>query len=81
LRFELDDRGGLVYQGSAMDWASAEQEIRRMIGAHPNLAVVLSIAPQAPWQTVVSFVELAQKLEVDSFSFSMKAISAPGGSP
>jgi biopolymer transport protein ExbD len=43
------------------------------VSQRPNLAVVLDIAPSAPWQNVVSFVELAQKLQVDSFSFSMKS--------
>ncbi|MDR2536661.1 MAG: biopolymer transporter ExbD [Treponema sp.] len=72
LRFELDETGTLRHHGEAMDWVLAEQEIRGAIKVQPNLAVVLAIAPQAPWQRVVSFVELAQKLEVESFSFSMK---------
>jgi biopolymer transport protein ExbD len=78
LRFDLSEQGVLLYQGEPMERQSAEREIRAMISRHPNLAVVLSIAPRAPWQEVVSFVELAQKLEVESFSFSMK--DAPGGS-
>ena len=72
LRFELDDRGALFYQGTVMELATAETEIRIAIDTHPNLAVVLSVAPAAPWQQVVSFVELAQKLRVESFSVSMQ---------
>ncbi|MDR3342101.1 MAG: biopolymer transporter ExbD [Treponema sp.] len=72
LRFELDASGRLLHKGEPLDVAFAEQEIRTAIGVHPNLAVVLTIDPAAPWQQVVSFVELAQKLEVESFSFSMK---------
>ncbi|MHB9292355.1 biopolymer transport protein ExbD [Hollandina sp. SP2] len=77
LRFELDDRGTLLYQGTVMELAVAEQAIKAAVTANPNLAVVLSIAPRAPWQQVVSFVELAQTLEVEAFSFSMK--DDPGG--
>jgi biopolymer transport protein ExbD len=80
LRFELDAGGALRYQGEAMDWAVAEQEIKAVVSSHPNLAVVLSIDPRAPWQQVVSFVEMAQKLEVEAFSFSMKDNPGSGGS-
>lgn len=77
LRFALDERGALWYQEEMMEWSVAEREIRALINRHPNLAVVLTIEPRTPWQRVVSFVELAQKLEVESFSFSMK--DTPGG--
>ena len=72
LRFEMDGGGNIYCQGTAMNIAGAEREIRSAKAGHPDLAVVLSIDGQAPWQQVVSFVELAQKLQVDSFSFSMR---------
>jgi biopolymer transport protein ExbD len=78
LRFELDASGALFQQGSAMDFASAENEIKSLVSSHPNLAVVLSVNSEAPWQKVVSFVELAQRLEVESFSFTMENT---GGGP
>ncbi|MDR1986668.1 MAG: biopolymer transporter ExbD [Treponema sp.] len=79
LRFELDHKGTLLYQGAVMELAAAEQAIQAAVRANPNLAVVLSIAPSAPWQQVVSFVELAQTLEVEAFSFSMKDDPGTGG--
>jgi biopolymer transport protein ExbD len=72
LRYELDGSGRLLLQGKVRDIAAVEQEIRSALGTNPNLAVVLTVDPQTPWQRVVSFVELAQKLQVDSFSFTMK---------
>ena len=72
MRFDMDSRGLVYYEGAEVSIASAEREIRIAVTEHPNLAVVLSIDPSAPWQQVVSFVELAQKLRVDSFSFNMK---------
>jgi biopolymer transport protein ExbD len=77
LRFELDPSGTLVYRGAVLDYSAAEQEIRNAVAYHPNLAVMLTVDGNAPWQRVVSFVELAQKLAVESFSFTMKE----GGSP
>ncbi|MDR2661464.1 MAG: biopolymer transporter ExbD [Treponema sp.] len=72
LRFDLDGAGNLLYQGSFLDRGLAEREIRGAIAAHPNLAVILTVDAEAPWQAVVSFVELAQKLDVETFSFTMK---------
>ena len=72
MRFDMDFRGSVYYEGTEMSIGSAEREIRIAVAGHPNLAVVLSIDPSAPWQQVVSFVELAQKLQVESFSFNMK---------
>jgi biopolymer transport protein ExbD len=79
LRFELDSSGALQSQGVSLNYISAEREIRGAIAAHPNLAVILTVDDRAPWQSVVSFVELAQKLEVESFSFTMK--DSTGDSP
>jgi len=72
MRFEMDRAGKIFRDGSELNMAGAERDIRAAVSGNPNLAVVLSIDPKAPWQRVVSFVELAQKLQVDSFSFNMK---------
>jgi biopolymer transport protein ExbD len=80
LRFELDGIGRLFFQEKFTDRAEAERTIRTALAYNPNIAVALSVDPLAPWQQVVSFVELAQALEVESFSFSLKGRSA-GGEP
>lgn len=72
MRFDMDSAGTVFYDGTALNMETAEQNIRAAVAGHPNLAVVLSIDKAAPWQRVVLFVELAQKLEIDSFSFNMK---------
>ncbi|MDR2397812.1 MAG: biopolymer transporter ExbD [Spirochaetaceae bacterium] len=79
LRFELDSRGALRYQGRVIDLGTAEKEINSAVQGNANLAVVLSIAPETSWQQVVAFVELAQTLEVQAFSFSMKEQPSAGG--
>jgi biopolymer transport protein ExbD len=77
LRFALDDTGSIIFQGDTIDRQTAELTIRSAVNVNPNLAVILTIAPEAPWQRVVSFVELAQKLSVDSFSFTMAQAGGP----
>jgi biopolymer transport protein ExbD len=72
LRADLGKDGHITLQGEAADWEEAEREIKAAIALRPNLALVLTIDPETAWQNVVSFVEMAQTLNVDSFSFSMK---------
>jgi len=72
LRFELDGSGNINHEEQVIGIREAEKLIARAQAENPNVAVLLSIDPQAHWQRVVSFVELAQDLKIDSFSFAMK---------
>jgi biopolymer transport protein ExbD len=72
LRYEIDASGRIVSGGSTVDAGTVERAIRSGTARNPNIAVALAISPHAPWQAVVSFVELAQKLRVESFSFKMQ---------
>ncbi|MDR2149876.1 MAG: biopolymer transporter ExbD [Spirochaetaceae bacterium] len=75
IRFRLDKDGTLWYKDAPLDFSGAEQELRGLFGEEPDqsdMVVSLSIASQAPWQSVVSFVELLQaKIGIQSFSFKM----------
>jgi biopolymer transport protein ExbD len=77
LRFNLDSRGALIFRGASCDFSAAEREIRSKLASYPNMALLLTVDPQTPWQALVSFVELAQNLEVDSFSFVMAPEEGP----
>ena len=72
LRFEMDSNGSIVYGAEILEIAQAEDLIKNAININPNIAVIIMIDPYDAWQNVVSFVELAQDLQIDSFSFSMK---------
>jgi biopolymer transport protein ExbD len=72
LRFEMDRNGAIIYRGEEIDIDEAEQQIRDAVRGHPELALVLSIDGEAPWQQVLYFVELAQKLEIEAFSFNLR---------
>ncbi len=72
LRFEMDSAGNLIHEEQTIGMKAAEKLIASVQAGNPNVAVMLSIDPQASWQDVVTFVEIAQDLKIDSFSFSMK---------
>lgn len=72
LRFEMDGNGDLNHDEALIGLTAAEHLIKAAQTVNPNIAVMLSIDPAAKWQQVVEFVELAQDLKIDSFSFSMK---------
>ena len=72
LRFEMDGEGSIIHNEGIVSIKEAEKLVSSAQKENPNIAVLLTIDPQARWQQVVSFVELAQDLKIDSFSFSMK---------
>ena len=74
MRFEMSETGAVIYRNNVLTIPETESLIQNTAAGNPNLAVVLSIDPLAPWQQVVLFVELAQKLEIDSFSFNKRAV-------
>jgi len=72
LRFDMDGEGNLNHDDQQISFRAAEKLIAAVQAENPNVAVMLSIDPQSKWQQVVTFVELAQDMKIDSFSFSMK---------
>ena len=72
LRFNIDDAGSISHNDEPVGIPEAENLIKTAQAANPDIAVLLTIDPQTRWQRVVSFVELAQDLKIDSFSFSMQ---------
>lgn len=72
IRFEMDSKGELLHEEKKIDIRHARSLIGSAQKENPNIAVIITIDGQAKWQNVVNFVELAQDLKIDSFSFSMK---------
>jgi len=72
LRFEMDTNGNVVYEGNVIETPGAKTLIQTAQRNNPDIAVIITIDGQAHWQNVVNFVELAQDMKIDSFSFSMK---------
>jgi len=72
IRFEMDSKGELLHEDKIINIRHAKSLIGSAQKENPNIAVIITIDGQAKWQNVVHFVELAQDLKIDSFSFSMK---------
>jgi len=72
IRFDMDSNGEIIYSGEIININNARSVIYSAQTVNPNIAVIITISSKAKWQNVVSFVELAQDLQIDSFSFSMK---------
>jgi biopolymer transport protein ExbD len=72
LRFEMDGAGEIFHDGEIIGISQAKSLIAASQRDNPDIAVIITIDKAARWQNVVSFVELAQDLKIDSFSFSMK---------
>lgn len=68
-KFRLDREGNLSVDGAPSDFASAEATLRSRIASRPNLTLLLTIAPECPWQRVVEAVGMAQRAKVENFSF------------
>ena len=72
IRFELDRYGYIIYNDGLVGIPEARSLIASAQLNNPNIALMLTIDPQTAWQRVVSFVEIAQDLRIEAFSFSMK---------
>jgi len=72
LRFEMGSNGEISHNEEILSIPKAKTVIQNAQKENPNIAVIITIDGKAPWQNVVSFVELAQDSQIDSFSFSMK---------
>ena len=72
IRFNIDGAGLITYYDELIGIPEAVNLIKSARAANPDIAVLLTIDPGARWQRVVSFVEIIQDLNIDSFSFSMK---------
>ena len=72
IRFALDMNGNVIYDNRIITISDAGTLISAAQEINPELVLMLTIDPQARWQRVVTFVELAQDLAVETFSFSMR---------
>jgi len=72
LRFELNENGDIIHTGDIISIVTTRDIIASARENNPEIAVLLTIDTHTRWQNVVSFVELAQDLHIESFSFTMQ---------
>ncbi|MDR2181408.1 MAG: biopolymer transporter ExbD [Treponema sp.] len=78
LRFSLGADGGLAYRGAGIDTAEARALIARAVADDRRTVVILAADDGAAWQHVVSFVDLARNLDVETFSFAAPLVTDAG---
>ena len=69
--FEMDHSGELFFEGENIDLLDAQIAILNKLELYLDPALVLSINEEAPWQNIVSFIELALNLQINTFSFGL----------
>jgi len=72
LRFDMNENGEVIHNEGIINITQAKNMIYSAQKENPEIAVILTIDSHARWQNVVSFVEVAQDLKIETFSFSMK---------
>jgi len=72
LRFEIDGEGRLLHGERRVGLPEARALIAEAQAANPLVAVALTVDPDARWQEVVSFVEIAHEKRIEAFSFAMR---------
>ena len=72
LHFEMDSTGSIIYENEYIDLNLAESIIKNRVTTQSNLALLLTVDGEAAWQDFIYFIELAQNLNIDNFSFNMR---------
>lgn len=73
----LDREGGLTLGGESVALAELRLRVREKLAAEPNLTFLLTIDPDTPYQSVVDVIHEVRILEVENFSFRMRAEGTP----
>lgn len=76
MRCALSAGGELTLDGNPMSDSELRDAILEKKAKWPNMTILLTIDPAAPWQSVVSVIHDVRSLKVENFSFRMD-----GGTP
>ncbi len=71
LRLGVTESGDLTAHGKVLDREALTEIIIQSLTDHPNITVVLSIDPKAPYQKVVDVIHVVRTYQVQNFSFFM----------
>ena len=73
LRVHLTSTGSYEIAGSPATVEELRESVRSLRRREPNMTLLATIDPEAPYGAMVSLVDLVRGLEVDNFSFRMEA--------
>ncbi len=72
LKCTLCADGSLMMDGQAMQADELSSKIQAKLQKWPNLTFLLTINPEAPYQSVVDVIAAIRSLKVENFSFKME---------
>lgn len=70
LRVEVNAEGAFLVAGERLDRAELAAAVEERRELQPNMTLLAKIDPEAPYQALVTLVEIARTADVDNFSFS-----------
>lgn len=73
LRVHIDGGGGYTISGDAVGREELVGAVREYRQAEPNMTLLATIDPEAPYGAMVTLVDTVREMEVDNFSFRMEA--------
>lgn len=73
MRVAVAADNSLSLDGQPVDAATLSEEVRALRQRQPNMTLMVTLDPQAAYQSLVSLVELARIADVDNFSFRMES--------
>lgn len=72
LKCDLDQNGALFLDGQEIKLEALSKKIEEKLKYQPNMTFLLTINPEAHYQSVIDVVAAVRKLKVENFSFRMR---------
>jgi len=73
LKFRLGETGELWFNEKTLSKGELQELLKESLTLHPNVTVLLRIAPETPYQSFVDMVQVIRSYKVENFSFSMES--------
>lgn len=70
LRVTVNAEGAYLMDGAEVERATLVAAVEERRRRQPNMTLLARIHPEAPYQSLVTLVEIARTADVDNFSFS-----------
>ena len=72
LKCDLDQNGALFLDGQEIKLEALSKKIEEKLKYQPNMTFLLTINPEAHYQSVIDVVAAVRKLKIENFSFRMR---------
>jgi biopolymer transport protein ExbD len=72
MKCRVESDGSLTLDGAPATIDALKASVAEKRGKNPNMTFLLTISPDAAWQSVVNVIHEIRLLDVDNFSFRME---------